>query len=300
MMEVRLLLALLLAAALTGSDAQSDVCGLAPLNSLTRIVGGYDADEGAWPWQVHVEDETGYCAGTLITDQWVLTIASCFSSHINVSVTLGTNTLVPPSGNHVIRNASNVVVHPNYNPQTVNHNIALVQLSSPVTFTDYIKPVCLASADSDIDVGTTMWTTGWGRLYFEVDLPPPYRLQQVTIPVVSNEECAKIYPQEVTEDMMCAGGQSGRGPCNGDGGGPLMLKSGSRWVQAGVKSFGSPQHCGEQNLPDGFMRVSYYQQWITSVTGSEPPGFVKAGAPGPAPVALLLGAALVLSSVLVV
>ncbi|KAM3598915.1 uncharacterized protein V6R79_024150 [Siganus canaliculatus] len=294
MMEVRPLLALLLAAALTGSDAQSDVCGLAPLNPITRMVGGEQAAVGAWPWQVILSNG---CGGSLITDQWVLTAASCFLSSDNVSVILGTNTLDTLSNSSVVRSASRVELHPVYSSQALDHNVALLLLSSPVNFTDHIRPVCLASEDSAIAVGTTMWITGWGYMYMGVNLPPPRWLQQVTVPVMSNQECDQTY-LTVTEDMMCAGGQAGRGPCNGDGGGPLVLRSGSRWVQAGVLSFLSQNRCRRGNAPIGFSRVSRYQRWISSVTDGDQPGFIRAGAPSPAPVAPLLGAALVLSSVL--
>ena len=45
------------------------------------IVGGTPAQEGQWPWQVRLLDDfdvhTGFCGGSLIGDQWVLTAAHC-------------------------------------------------------------------------------------------------------------------------------------------------------------------------------------------------------------------------------
>ncbi|KAK7938540.1 hypothetical protein WMY93_001866 [Mugilogobius chulae] len=60
----------------TGRRVVSLVCGRPPLN--TRIVGGADAPDGAWPWQVTMHFG-GYhrCGGSLINNQWVLSAGHC-------------------------------------------------------------------------------------------------------------------------------------------------------------------------------------------------------------------------------
>lgn len=58
------------------------------------------------------------------------------------------------------RTVIKVIKHPKHN--SLDQKLALVKLSSPVTFTDYIKPVCLAAAGSVFVDGTESWVTGWG------------------------------------------------------------------------------------------------------------------------------------------
>lgn len=54
------------------------VCGRPRM--LNRMVGGQDALEGEWPWQVSIQrNGSHFCGGSLITDRWVLTAAHCFS-----------------------------------------------------------------------------------------------------------------------------------------------------------------------------------------------------------------------------
>ncbi len=66
--------------------------------------------------------------------------------------------------NETSRRASQIINHPNYDGSTFNNDIALIQLSSSVNFSDYIRPVCLAAAGSVFGGGTESWVTGWGRL----------------------------------------------------------------------------------------------------------------------------------------
>ncbi|MFT7817440.1 prostasin-like [Arapaima gigas] len=45
-----------------------------------------------------------------------------------------------------------------------NNNLALVKLSTSVSFTSYIQPVCLAAAGSSLHNGTKTWVTGWSNI----------------------------------------------------------------------------------------------------------------------------------------
>lgn len=55
-----------------------------------------------------------------------------------------------------------IIPHPNYNPYNFDNDIALMELDSPVKFSDYIRPICLPAAQHDFPMGNTVWITGWG------------------------------------------------------------------------------------------------------------------------------------------
>ncbi|XP_018523817.1 trypsin I-P1 [Lates calcarifer] len=275
-MEVKLLVCAVVLSAftVTGNNAQLDVCGNAPLN--TKIVGGEDAAPGAWPWQASLHrDGSHFCGGSLINNEYVLTAAHCFpsTSTSGLVVYLGRESQQSVNLNEVSRTVSEVINHPGYNSDTNNNDISLLRLSSTVDFTDYISPVCLAAEGSVFDAGTTCWVTGWGTIQTGVSLPFPQTLQEVSVPVVSNTQCNAAYGS-ITSNMICAGLENGgKDSCQGDSGGPLVSKDGSKWVQAGVVSFG--RGCAEAGFPGVYARASQYQTWINSQISSNQPGFVS-------------------------
>uniref|UniRef100_A0A3P9L5N4 Peptidase S1 domain-containing protein n=1 Tax=Oryzias latipes TaxID=8090 RepID=A0A3P9L5N4_ORYLA len=174
--------------------------------------------------------------------------------------------------NSVSRTITTLIVHPNYNSN--DNDIALLQLSSPVTFNNYITPVCLPSTGSTFYSGVNTWVTGWGNIRSGVYLPAPQILQEVQVPIVGNRQCKCSYgASSITDNMVCAGLlEGGKDSCQGDSGGPLVIKQNNLWIQAGVVSFG--KDCALPNFPGVYTRVSQYQTWINTQITSNQPGFM--------------------------
>uniref|UniRef100_A0A671LFS7 Anionic trypsin-2-like n=1 Tax=Sinocyclocheilus anshuiensis TaxID=1608454 RepID=A0A671LFS7_9TELE len=251
------------------------VCGQAPLN--TRIVGGVDASEGSWPWQVSLHSSNfggHFCGGSLINSEWVLTAAHCLPDASSLRVYLGRRTQQGVNANEISRNVTTIIVHTSYDRNTNNNDIALLRLSSAVTFNNYIRPVCLAAQNSVFPSGTSSWITGWGDVQSGVSLPDPRTLQETIVPVVDNVQCNTLLGSgSVTSNMMCAGlMEGGKDTCQGDSGGPMVSKQCSVWVQSGITSWG--YGCADPNAPGVYTRVSQYQSWITNNIGQNLPGFV--------------------------
>ncbi|XP_073713587.1 trypsin [Misgurnus anguillicaudatus] len=259
---------------ISGSFCQSDVCGQAPLN--TKIVGGEDASAGSWPWQVSIQSSTyggHFCGGSLISPSWVLSAAHCFPSlPSDTMVYIGRQSQTGSNPNEMSSTVSQVFTHPGYTSSSDN-DIALLQLSSPVEYSNYIQPVCLAATGSTVGAGTMSWITGWGKLDPNSHQLPDI-LQEVEIPIVSDSTCKSAYGSDITDNMICAGlSQGGKDSCQGDSGGPLVVRTGTQWIQSGIVSFG--QGCAEPGFPGVYTKVSNYQDWILSYISSDQLGFVQ-------------------------
>ncbi|XP_073799115.1 prostasin-like isoform X1 [Danio rerio] len=255
---------------------QLNVCGRRHLNA--RIVGGEDAPKEAWPWTVslHSPRYNGhFCGGSLISSEWVLSAAHCFSSVITSSVLvyLGRRTQQGVHDHEVNRTISELFIHPSYSSDYYNNDIALLHLSASVSFNKYIRPVCLAAENSSFPSGTSSWITGWGQTAAGVNLSHPRTLQQTVVPVVINSDCNNLLGATITDNMMCAGLlQGGKDTCQGDSGGPMVSRQCSVWVQSGIISKG--HDCGQPYEPGVYTRVSQYQNWIMRSINQNLPGFI--------------------------
>ncbi|XP_038578798.1 elastase 2 [Micropterus salmoides] len=247
-------------------------CGLPTYRPvITRVVGGVDVRENSWPWQVSLQYKSGSnfyhtCGGTLISNQWVLTAAHCISSR-TYRVYLGKHNLKTNNepGSIAISPAK-IVVHENWDSYNIRNDIALIKLSTPVTFSDSIMAACLPNSGDILPNAAPCYVTGWGRLW--TGGPIADILQQALLPVVGHSTCTRSdwWGNLVTNSMVCAGGDGKLASCNGDSGGPLNCQNpDGSWDVHGVVSFGSSMGCNYPKKPSVFTRVSAYIPWINNV-----------------------------------
>ncbi|XP_039992204.1 serine protease 33 [Xiphias gladius] len=248
-------------------------CGRPPLME-NRIVGGMDAEDGAWPWQVDVQtvSDGHICGGSIITESWVLSAAHCFPNPSDVSsyiIYAGRYQLNGINQHQSSHRVSQVVIPSGYSEPHSGKDLALVQLSSPVTWSDHVRPVCLPTSSTLFPSGMLCSVTGWGNIRDDVPLPGVGTLQEVQVPIISKSSCQEMYQMNPTEqvdilyDMICAGYQEGgKDSCQGDSGGPLVCQMvNGTWVQAGVVSFGLG--CAHPNQPGVYTRLTSYSSFIS-------------------------------------
>ncbi|XP_076042642.1 chymotrypsin BI-like isoform X2 [Oratosquilla oratoria] len=239
----------------------------ASVEAETRIVGGTEATPHAFPWQVALFlDETSFCGGSLISDEWILTAAHCTSGRTMVQIILGAHDLGKYESTQVVMTSFDFFEHEGWNPDLLGNDLALVRLPKKVIFNSYIQYVYLPhrSDQNDNMVGKIVTASGWG-MPSDAAWGVLIKLRTVNIPVISNEECIKasgILPSKV----LCTSGAGGRGACFGDSGGPLTYKTRGRREIRGVVSFETSEKC-EDGTPNGYTSVTAYLDWIETKTG---------------------------------
>ncbi|XP_063907358.1 brachyurin-like isoform X1 [Zophobas morio] len=241
-----------------------------PKNKETRIIGGEVARAGQFTWQaaiyVTTADGTYFCGGTIISSQWILTAAQCVYNAIQFTIRLGVFDLTVNDENELLLSTSLYTIHPDYNPLTLEHDVGLIQLHMPITFTDYIEKVDLVNV-GQTNVGDLVGASGWGQTSDDVaELSD--QLNFVTLVIISNTECQTTYGSQIKDGMLCAIGNYNQGICLGDIGGPIVKPDGfGNAIHAGISSFTSLNGC-ETLEPSGFTRTDVYREWILNVTGS--------------------------------
>ncbi|XP_034004127.1 transmembrane protease serine 6 [Trematomus bernacchii] len=254
------------------SDEKHCDCGLRQFSS--RIVGGANATEGEWPWQASLQVR-GYhiCGGALISSQWVVSAAHCFDDDSLYSpsvwtVYLGKLRLNPSSSTEEVARVLRIQLHPYYNSESHDYDLALLQLDRPASalLAGHNRPACLPPPTQQLEPGLLCWVTGWGAL--REGGSASNVLQKVDVRLVSEEACVRSYGHLVTPRMLCAGYRSGdKDACQGDSGGPLVCQEPSgRWFLAGVVSWG--KGCGRPDFYGVYTRITRLTEWIQEVISS--------------------------------
>ncbi|XP_053667771.1 transmembrane protease serine 9-like [Anopheles marshallii] len=248
----------------TPASACSCRCG--ERNDASRIVGGQATGVNEFPWMARLSYfNRFYCGGMLINDRYVLTAAHCVKGFMwfMIKVTFGEHNRcddsVRPETRFVLRAIAQKFSFLNF-----DNDIALLRLNDRVPITDFIRPICLPSDPSNAYVGTNGTATGWGTL--KEDGKPSCILQEVEVPVLSNEVCStqtNYTASMITDNMMCAGylGVGEKDSCQGDSGGPLIAeREDKRYELIGVVSWGNG--CARPYYPGVYTRVTRYLDWI--------------------------------------
>nr|CAD7263973.1 unnamed protein product [Timema shepardi] len=91
-------------------------------------------------------------------------------------------------------------------------------------------------------------------------------LRYISTHVMSNLECAQVYPGSyIQPSVLCTAGTGHRGIHHGDSGSPLVINNDGGYVQIGIASFHSENGCSV-SAPSAYTRVTSHLAWINDNT----------------------------------
>ncbi|XP_078247576.1 coagulation factor VII [Pogona vitticeps] len=232
-----------------------------------RIVGGYTCPPGECPWQALIIDGTKKrCGGVLLAPSWVATAAHCLDlvRKKALRIRLGEHRINQEDGSEQERRVAEMIIHEKYSSKSVDNDIALLKLASPVNFTDYVVPICLppqrfaAKVLHYVEYSTV---SGWGRLL--EGGATSTTLMHVQVPRMHKTECVRHTNFNITDNMFCAGYLNGtRDACEGDSGGPHVTEYKNTWFLTGIVSWG--KGCAAIGTYGVYTNVVKYIPWLNS------------------------------------
>ncbi|MEV6114840.1 trypsin-like serine protease [Streptomyces sp. NPDC052109] len=261
----------------SGSGTSSGSASTSTVSPM--IIGGTTTSITSAPWMAQLwyyddkgtsdtSDDVGFfCGGAVVAPTKILTAAHCvkgYDWHANGAVVTGTDQLptTDSTGGTDLHGGTVSGVwrqwnHPSYNASTIDNDIAVLTLPSPIKAT----PIRMTTSTDTASyaAGTSAKVYGWGRTSSTSD-DISQTLKTATLPIQSDSTCSGAYGSEfIAGHMVCAGNPASgsdtgtTATCNGDSGGPLIVNN--RIV--GIVSWGV-QNCVAKGAYSVFSKVRTY------------------------------------------
>ncbi|KAH0821079.1 hypothetical protein GEV33_001711 [Tenebrio molitor] len=154
-------------------------------------------------------------------------VNSCNPSATLFTIQIGSITLEDEDPNRVTLTSSEYIIHPDYNPDTLENDLGLIKLNETFAITPTSQPIAWLPT-TPLDNETIVSVFGWGQTSDDGPLPVNL-LHWNTVTALNNEDCRLIYGNQLKDNMVCVAGDYNNKTrtCSGDSGGPLVQYYGS-------------------------------------------------------------------------
>uniref|UniRef100_A0A182QRY3 Peptidase S1 domain-containing protein n=1 Tax=Anopheles farauti TaxID=69004 RepID=A0A182QRY3_9DIPT len=228
-----------------------------PKRNAARIVGGSDASIENHPYLVSLRRLHKHsCGGAILNTNTILTAGHCvyYADLVPSDFEVRAGSTFRNEGGQ-LATVSEIHIHPNYNDWTLEWDISVLKLATPLQLGTTVQGIGLPQPTFTVADGTGVSLAGWGALYYQG--PSTNHLQAVTLPIVGNGRCGLAYQNfaPILPFHLCAG-HKGLDACQGDSGGPLVYQN----QVIGVVSWG--YGCAFENYPSVYTRVSEFLDFI--------------------------------------
>jgi len=243
-----------------------------------RIINGTIVeDKFAYPYHALFLAGGYACGASIINRRYLITAMHCLANRKGVPhqpkdtlVLVGDNNLWSKgSENRQVFKVKRFIKRQDFIRKTLQNDIAILELSKDIKFSNAALPVCLPTNQEEEYVGQSATITGWGATIGYADKPPKNQafsdiLMETSVTVLNstNVNCARdSLNDSVTK--LCAY-KEGTDACQGDSGGPLTVLVDGVYTLIGVVSYG--EGCAVKNHPGIYTRVTNFLPWIVNNT----------------------------------
>ncbi|XP_049326908.1 inactive serine protease PAMR1 [Astyanax mexicanus] len=243
------------------------------------------------------------CSGALVSQVGVVVPAHCVTEP-GQTVPLSTAQLRVVLGKHHLRDGrriqhlqvSEVLVHPNYDPDVFDSDLAVLKLLDKAKISEFISPVCLPRMQGGEVTAQQAFITGWSapHQHHGPTAEPGSRVAQTGVVELADvAHCERQYSQQgipvsISDNMLC-GRQHPTSPstvCPSRTGGVVLVPAGTRassgasvpapvqsetvedgesdpvWELLGLVSFGYDLQKCNPGLYTVYTRVTNFKNWI--------------------------------------
>jgi len=186
----------------------------------------------------------------------------------------------PEKQKHEEYEVSRIIKHPQFDPKRLSNDIAILRVNRRINLNHpYVNTACLPSCDNQFDyqfsngTGVRCWVAGWGKN--EYDGSFQFIQHKVDVPIVDDYKCNSALKRalnrkeqgvgdrfQLHQSEVCAGTETGKDACTGDGGSPLVCQAQSgRWTVVGLVSWGIG--CAT-DIPGVYTKISHFKSWINA------------------------------------
>nr|XP_022906487.1 venom serine protease-like [Onthophagus taurus] len=236
-----------------------------------RIVGGVETGINEFPYMAALYHRTRqliFCGATIISNKYVITAAHCLTTSETSNLIILVGDHDPSTGVDTdaaaIYTIRDYKIHANFDAGTRKNDIAIVESTTKIAFSEKVGPACLPFKYSNRDFsGQYVTLLGWGQV--EYSGPTSDVLQKVDVQVMALPDCRRNYTSVTIYDTEMCTYTPMKDACQFDSGGPVLWEDYDtrRLHLVGVISYGDG--CAG-NTASVNTRVTSYIQWIVETT----------------------------------
>ncbi|KAF7270354.1 hypothetical protein GWI33_016680 [Rhynchophorus ferrugineus] len=229
-------------------------CGIQSTYSRSTRILQKLSIHGDWPWHCALfKEDVHICDGVLLSANWIATTVSCFQGQPKAEWTarFGVVRLFSSSPWEQERRIIGMVKSP-----VEGSTVALVRLDQPISFNDFVRPICLPQENLVLSSAVQCNTLGWSR--------NREQMQRVQLKLADKEKCENVSISSV--NSVCMETLHGLNDCNEEefAGSSMLCKmaDSDSWTLVGITNWRIACAKNGMERPRLYDKISSNVDWI--------------------------------------